>query len=131
MELTHIVASLLQLVIALFIFFTISNFISIVAPIGMAAGTMKPISMNVSVVLWQFAGLLLIPATVLPATVALAAEQLTGVITGSQQIPIYLLVTLLELPIALWFYVKVVTLQGRMLQEREQAILEVVSKVAA
>ena len=130
MELTHIVASLLQLVIALFIFFTISNFISIVAPIGMAAGTMKPISMNVSVVLWQFAGLLLIPATVLPATVALAGEQLTGVITSRQQIPIYLLVTLLELPIALWFYVKVVTLQGRMLQEREQAILEVVSKVA-
>ncbi len=131
MELAHLIASLLQVVIALFIYFTISNFVSIVAPIGIATGTMKPISMNVGFLLWQFAALLLIPATILPAAVALAAEQLAGLLTGMPQVPIYLLATLVELPLALWFYVKVVSLQGRMLQEREQAILEVVSKVAA
>jgi hypothetical protein len=31
---------------------------------------------------------------------------------------------------ALWFYIKMLDLQGRYLQEREQSILDVISKVA-
>jgi ABC-2 type transport system permease protein len=130
-EVTHLVATLLQVAIALLIYFTISNFISIVAPIGMAVGTMKPVGMSVKVMLWQFAAILLIPVAILPAAGAVAAEQLAGVFGGINGVPIYLLLTLVELPLALWFYRTMLNLQGRMLQEREQAILEIVSKVAA
>jgi ABC-2 type transport system permease protein len=131
MEFTHVVASLLQVLIALLIYFTISNFISITAPVGMAAGTMKPVSMNMSIVLWQFAAVLLIPVAVIPAAAGVAAEQLAQLFGGVEKLPIYLFVTLLEIPLAIWCYRAIVTLQGRLLQEREQAILAAVTKVAA
>lgn len=131
MELTHIVATLLQVGVALLIYFTISNFTSIVAPIGMAVGTMKPVSMNVSVFVMQFVAFLLVAVAVIPAALALAAEQLAGAIGGVHGVPIYLLLTVIELPLAFWFYFKMLDLQGRLLQEREQAILAVVSKTAA
>jgi hypothetical protein len=130
-EFTHIVATLLQVAVALLIYFTISNLISIIAPMGMAAGTMKPVSIKVGVILWQFAAILLVPVAIVPAASGVAAEQLASVFGGIRGVPIYLLLTMIELPLALWFYRRTVTLQGRLLQEREQAILEVVSKVAA
>jgi ABC-2 type transport system permease protein len=71
----------------------------------------------------------LVPAAILPAAFALAAELLASKFGGIQGIPIYLLLTLIQLPIALWFYNKMLYLQGRHLQDREQAILEVISKV--
>ena len=45
-------------------------------------------------------------------------------------VPIYLLITLIQLPLAILFYRKMLTLQGTHLHEREQAILDVISKVA-
>lgn len=131
LQLSHLIATLLQVAVALLIYFTISNFISIVAPIGMAVGTMKPVSMSVRGMLWQFAAVLLIPVAIVPAAGAVAAEQLAGVLGGVDGVPIYLLLTLVELPLVIWFYRTVLNFQGRMLQEREQAILEAVSKVAA
>ena len=130
MHYTHIVATLLQIVVSFFIYFTISNYTSIVAPIGMAVGTMRPVSMKFSVVVMQFIALLLVPVAIIPAALALAAELLAGAFGGLHGIPIYLLLTLIELPLALWFYNRMLNLQGRHFQEREQAILEVVSKVA-
>jgi hypothetical protein len=130
MHFTHIVATLLQIVVAFFIYFTISNYTSIVAPIGMAVGTMKPVSMKFSVVLMQFVAILLIPVAIFPAALALGADLLASEFGGIHGIPIYLLLTLIELPIALWFYNKMLNLQGRHLQEREQTILDVISKVA-
>ena len=131
MELAHLVATLLQVAVTLLVYFTITNFVSVVAPIGMAAGTMKPVSVKVSVVLWQFAAILLVPVALLPAASAVLAEQLAGPFGGVRNAPLYLLLTLIELPLAIWFYRRMATFHGRMLQEREQAILEVVSKVAA
>ena len=132
---THIVATLLQIGVAFMMYFTISNFTSIVAPIGMAVGTMKPVSMKLSIAAIQFAAVLLTPLTLLPAAVALGAESLAHVYGGHvfggvQAIPIYLLLTLVELPLTFWFYTKMLTIQGRHLQQREQVILEIVSDVA-
>jgi ABC-2 type transport system permease protein len=130
MEFVHIAATLLQIVVAYLVYFTISNFTSIVAPMGMAAGTMKPVSMSASVIVWQLAAILLAPAALIPAALALAAEQFAGAITSIHGIPIYLLLTALELPIVFWFYNRMLNLQGRLLQEREQTILAVVSKTS-
>ena len=130
MRFTHVIATLLQIVVVFFIYFTVSNYTSIVAPIGMAVGTMKPVSMKFSVVVIQLAAVLLIPVAIIPAALALAAELLASTFGGFHGVPIYLLLTLVELPISLWFYNTMLTFQGRHLQEREQTILEVVSKVA-
>ena len=130
MHLTHVVASLLQIVIAYSIYFLVANFTSIAAPIGLAAGTMKPVSMKFSVIAIQMVAVFLIPIALLPAVVALATELLASEFGGVTGIPIYLLITLIELPIAIWFYLEVLKVQGRYLQDREQHILSVISKVA-
>jgi uncharacterized membrane protein len=130
MHFTHVVATVVQIVVEFFIYFTISNYVSIVAPFGMAVGTMKPVSMKFSVFVMQLVALLFVPVALLPATLALAAELLANEFGGIHGIPIYLLLTLIELPIAVWFYSKMLNFQGRHLQEREQIILDVVSKVS-
>jgi len=130
MQFTHIVATLLQMVIAFFIYLPVCNYTSIVAPIGMAVGTMKPVSMKFSVLMIQFGAMFAVPFATIPAVLALSAEQLASVFGGIDGVPLYLLLTFIELPFALWFYSKMLNLQGRHLQEREQAILEVITKVA-
>lgn len=129
MHFTHIVATLLQIVIAFFIYFTVSNYTSITAPIGMAVGTMRPVSMKWSVMAMQLVALLLVPVAVLPAAFALAVELLVSTFGGIHAIPIYLLLTLAELPLALWYYSRMLKHQGHYLWQREQAILDVISKV--
>lgn len=127
---SHVVAALLQVIIAYLMYFPISNYTSIVAPVGMAVGTMKPVSIKFSYVLIQLVALLLSPLAVLPAAVALSAEQLLGMFAGTQGVPVYLLLTIVELPFAIGFYLYLLNLQGTLLQQREQAILDVISKVA-
>lgn len=129
MQLSHVVANLLQIVVAFFLYSTVSNFTSIIAPIGIAIGSMRPVSMKFSVVASQFVAMLLVPVAVIPAALALGVELLAHAFGGTQGIPMYLLLTLLQLPLALWFYHAMLSVQGRHLQDREQAILEVISKV--
>ena len=130
MQLVHLIATLLQIMVAFFLYFTVSNFTSIIAPIGMAVGTMKPVALNFRVFLIQFLALLLVPIATIPAAIALAAEQLASLFGGVHGIPIYLLLTLIELPLAFGFYRKMLDFQGRQLQQREPTILEVISKVS-
>ena len=132
LDITHIAATLLQILIAYLLYSLVSNYVSIVAPTGMAMGSMKPVAMKLSVVAMQVVGAMLIPVVIIPAALALATEQLNTEVLDflPNTIPIYLLLTLVQLPLAIWFYRKVLNWQGRHLQDREQAILEVISKVA-
>ena len=132
LEMTHIVATLLQVLIGYLLYSLISNYVSIVAPTGMAVGSMKPVSMKLSVVVIQLVAVILIPIVIIPAALALATEQLNTEVLHvvPNTIPVYLLLTLMQLPIAIWFYCRVLDRQGRYLHGREQAILDVISKVA-
>jgi len=129
-QLTHLVATLLQVIVAFLIYFVISNHTSIYAPLGLATGTMKPVSMKFSVIAMQFVAVLFTPLTVVPAILALAAELGISFLWRIHGVPIYLLLTLVQLPVAIWMYRWAVTRQGRNLQEQEQKILDVISKVA-
>jgi len=130
MRVSHVVATLLQVVIAFCLYFPIGNFTSIVAPVGMAVGTMRPVSMRYSVILMQFVAMMLVPAVIIPAVFALGVETLVSEFGGVRDVPIYLLITLVELPFAVWLYLWLLDGQGQQLQDREQAILDVISKVA-
>ena len=130
MRVSHVVATLLQVVIAFCLYFPIGNFTSIVAPLGMAVGTMRPVSMKYSTILVQFVAMILVPVAVVPAMFALGLETLISELGGIRNVPVYLLITLVELPFAVWLYIRLLDLQGQHLQDREQAILDVISKVA-
>lgn len=129
MQVSHVVAKLLQIVVAYFLYSTVSNVTSIAAPIGIAIGSMRPVSMKLSVVAIQFVAMLLVGVAIVPAALALGVELLVGAFSAAPGIPIYLLLTLIELPLALWFYHTILSVHGRHLQNREQAILETISKV--
>lgn len=129
MNIMHVVASFIQIMIVFFLYFPISNYTSIVAPIGMGIGTMKPVSMNFRIIVTQMLAMLLSPITLLPAVIALACEQIASFLLETPWVPIYLLITLIELPVAIWFYRKMLRIQGTLLQDREQKILDVISKV--
>ena len=131
MRVSHFVATLIQIPLAFLVYFTISNYTSIAAPIGMAVGTMKPVSPKFSVMLVQFIAVFLAPLSVVPAIIALLMEFAAEKLLGVSGVPIYLIVTLIQIPVVLLFYRWMIHLQGRHLWEREQAILEVISKVAS
>ncbi|QDT08190.1 hypothetical protein [Planctomycetes bacterium K23_9] len=125
----HIFATLLQIPIAFLIYSTVCNYTSIVAPMGMAVGTMKPVSIKLSVVVMQLITVLVFPLAIAPAAIALATEQLAQMWDMQYGIPWYLLLTLIEIPTAFWFYDKMLDGLGGKLQQREQTILENISKV--
>ncbi len=129
LSVVHLIATLLQILVAFSIYFAISNYTSIIAPIGMAVGTMKPVSLKLSVVLTQFVAVLLFPLAILPAVVALGTEQLVSVLGVQYGVPWYLLLTVIQIPIAIWFYGKMLNRLGCELADREQDILDVISKV--
>lgn len=129
-RLTHLIATLLQIPIAFLICSTITNYTSIAAPIAMAPGTMKPANLKFSVMVVQFIAVLLTPLAIAPAVIALGSELLLAEFAGIQRAPVYLLLTILEVPIVWLFYRYMLKLQGEYLHDREQHILDVVSKVA-
>lgn len=127
---THTLATLMQIPIAFLICYVITNYTSIAAPIGMAAGTMKPANLKFSVAVVQFIAVLLTPLAIMPAAFALGVDVLLAEFAGLRGVPVYLLLTAIELPVAWLFYSYMLNLQGDYLQDREQHILEVISKVA-
>lgn len=131
MRLSHFVATLIHIPLGFLMYFTVSNYTSIVAPIGMAAGTMKPVSPNFSVMVIQFVAVFLSPLSMLPALIALGMEFGADTVFGVTGVPVYLIVTLVQAPLIFLFYRWMTRLQGNHLWEREQSILEVISKGAS
>lgn len=127
---SHTLASVMQCVIALALYSLVGNYSSIYATAGIAPGSMKPVEMSFLTVMRQFASILMIPVCLAPAGIAFGVEvlvQFCGWLTG---VPIYLIITLVQLPIAMLFYRWLVVRQGDGLRRREQKILELISKVA-
>lgn len=129
MQLTHFLATILHVAIVYLSFFVVSNYVSIVAPVAMAFGSMKPLQPKLGSMLLQFLAVILSPLTIVPAGIAFGAELLAAEFLNLHA-PIYLGLTLLELPVAIWLYRRMLRLQGEHLREREQRILEVVSRAS-
>ncbi|MEE2778429.1 MAG: hypothetical protein VYE73_16885 [Acidobacteriota bacterium] len=101
------------------------------APMAMSSGTMQPNRPRGVTVVEQIVFALLVPVAVAPTTIPLAIEMLVGLLReGGGSPPIYLILTILELPAVWWIYRKALTFQGSLLGLRERQILEVVTKTA-
>lgn len=126
-RLTHFVATLLQGVISFLLICLLGNLLSIRIPIRLSAGTVKPQAIHIGPLLIAFLCTLLTPLFYLPAASALGLEYLLEFVFGIRQVPMYLLLTLIELPIVYLIYNRVLIEQGKLLQQRETRILEIVS----
>ena len=119
-----------QLAVIYLLFCLLSNFLSVVAPIPMAAGAMKPSSVKLVPVLWQFGFMAVFPFAIVVALAPLGVEILTQELTGLSWLPIGVLLSALLL-FGVWHLYRVVlTAQGNWLATREKDILLVVTEKA-
>ena len=127
MRLDHYPAAIAQLLASYLLFCLLANVLSMVAPMAMAAGSMKASNVKVIPVLLQMVFLMFMPLALLPAALPIGLEALleqTDVVSG---VPISLPLSLLVLALALLIYRATIRIEGDWLLAREKKILEVVT----
>jgi hypothetical protein len=126
----HFLAVMLQFLSMYLLFCLLANTVSILAPMAVAPGTMRPTNTKIIPVLLNIALVILLPAVLAPTLLPLAVElglETLGVVEG---LPICLVLTLLLDVGIIFFYRLVLKWQGDFLQAREQKILEIVAAKA-
>ena len=132
LRLDHLLAMLPQFISMYLLFCILTNMLSIYAPMAIAAGSLKPANPKTLPILLQLMTIFLFfPVAQAPALVPLGAEALLEQLGWRRGVPIYLLLAAAECVAIAFLYGCVLNLQGRLLQGREQKILESVTKTAA
>ena len=131
LRLEHLLAMVPQAISMFLLFCIFTNLLSILTPIAVAAGSLKPASPNMKTVLLQMVMFVfLFPLTQVPTLLPLGTEAGLRFLGYGAGIPICLLLSLAELAIVVVVYYFSLTLLGDLLQARERRILEVVTKSA-
>jgi ABC-2 type transport system permease protein len=112
------------------LFCLLANYLSIFAPMPIAAGSLKPTNTKWLSILVAMAFVSLFPLAMLPTLVPLGVEAVLELLEWRGGIPVCLILSVVECVAIVYFYRLVLTWQGALLQSREQRILEVVSAKA-
>lgn len=123
----HFAATLIQLVPAYLLACLVGNTTSIFAPMAVSLGSLKPVQPKFWPMLAQFLSLMTTPLLLVPAIGALGIELLLDKFADGRWFPLYLIISIVELPIAVALYRLLLIKQGRLLQGREARILEIVT----
>jgi hypothetical protein len=127
MRLDHLLALLPQVVSMYLLFCLVTNWLSILAPMRIAAGSLRPANSDgVTVVLhlvFVVLLLLVLATTLLP----LGLEGWLRALGWAEEIPVCLVLSVAEVVAVVYLYRGLLTAQGRYLQAREQKILAVVT----
>ncbi len=127
MRVDHYLAVLVQMIPMYLVFCLMGNVLSIIAPMPMAAGSLKPAKPRATVLLVHLAFMVLFPVTLTPTLIPLGVEFLLQWTGTYAWFPAYLVFTIVELILVVWLYLLILDGQGRMLEQREQKILEAVT----
>jgi hypothetical protein len=128
MRVDHFLATLPQLLSMYLVFCLLANCLSILAPMRIAPGLMRPSQGGGLMVLLHLAFLFLFPMVLALTLLPLAVEfMLRPWVEG---LPIYLVGSVAECVAIVYLYRLVLTAQGDWLQAREQKILKVVTTKA-
>jgi ABC-2 type transport system permease protein len=122
MRVDHFVAALVQLVAMYLIYSFVMNFLSMLAPVAIAPGSLKPAQPKGWAVLIH----LLFFFFLLPMSLSFVLIPL-GVEFLAPNFPAYLLLSVIETALIVYLYPRALALQSRILQSREQKILEIVA----
>ncbi|HZY88763.1 MAG TPA: hypothetical protein VFE78_28320, partial [Gemmataceae bacterium] len=120
-------ACLPQLVSMYLVFCLLANCLSVLAPLRIQPGTMKPINYKVGPILFHMAFLFLCPLALAPTLLPLGVESLLEQLHWGTGGVVYLALSLAVCAGVVYLYRTALTWQGDLLQAREQKILEVVT----
>jgi hypothetical protein len=123
----HLLALLPQFVSMFLLFCLMANLLSILAPMPVAAGSMKPANPKGMILLLHMLFFFLTPLVVLPAMAPLGLEVLLEELGGLRYVPLYLLISLAECVGIIYLYRFLLRWEGRLLQMQEQKILGIVT----
>jgi hypothetical protein len=127
MKFTHVLATLAELVSLFLICGLIGNFTSILAPMPVAAGSLKPAHPKAASVIVHLLFLFVFPIIFGIALIPLGLELLLHHFGWLNAIPIYFLCSWIQLSVVCLIYHYAIQWQGQMFQAREQKILSVVA----
>lgn len=126
MRVEHNPMVLAQLVSLYLLYCLLMNFLSIVAPMPLAAGAMQPTNVKLAPVLWQFGFMMVYPFCIglvlLPVGVEVLVEEITQI-----RLPIGVVLSIGLLAAVTVVYRRSLTAQGEWLTRREKDILLVVT----
>ena len=127
MQISHFLATLVQVVLIFALFCLAGNLVSIIAPTAIKAGSLNAAKPKIVTVLIQFACMSLFALALTPALILCGVDLLLAHLGWRGIVPVYLILSLLEAGFVLWLYQTVLGLQGRLLQQRERRILDTVT----
>lgn len=127
MRFDHLLALLPQFVIMYLLYCMLANLLSILAPMPVAAGSLKPANPKGLILLLHMLFFFLTPLVVVPAMAPLGLEFALEELDWLSGLPLALLVVLLEGVGVLYLYRVVLRWEGRLLQSQEQKILGIVT----
>jgi ABC-2 type transport system permease protein len=124
----YFLAVLPQLLSMLLIFCMLANWLSILAPLPIAAGSLRPTQMKIIPVVLHILFVMLFPIVLMTTLVPLGTALLLETLGGWQDAGLVCLVlSLIECGVVVLLYRLVLGGQGTLLQRREQKILQVVA----
>jgi hypothetical protein len=126
---SHFVASLLQMVSMFLIVCMYGNQVSVFMPFTVAQGGMRAARPNTMTMLLVALMAMLLPLALAPVFIPLGIDALLRYLNWAGPFPVYLILAAVELALLAFLYSRVLPYQGRLLQRREQKILEKVAAV--
>lgn len=127
-DLPHFVGSCLQLPSAYMLLCLVGNTISILGPMRLRETNMRAANPSVKTILWQILAVFLIPIVLTPLMIPGGVEFFLPDSGWTQVIPIYPAMHLIGLALIVVLYRWGLARQGELLQEREQRILELLTR---
>jgi ABC-2 type transport system permease protein len=130
MSIDHFLAAWIQSLSMFLLFCLLANGLSMLAPLPIAAGSVKPMSPKGLALLLHFAFMFVFPVTIATTLLPLGIELGLEALTSSNGWPICLVLTIAECVAIIFLYRFLLTFQGKLLQVREKRILEIVATKA-
>lgn len=128
---THFIASLFQTGTLYLVACLVGNLMSIMTPLGIASGSLKPVNFNLGTIILQFLLFFLAPLGMVPAIAPLGLEWLSERFSFFPGVPFYLLGAAFYLVVLLLVYRPLIRWQADLLRRRKWKILEAVTNVGA
>jgi len=126
----HFIAVLIQMIPMYLVFCLVGNVLSIIAPMPVAAGSMKPVKPKATTLLIHTAFIFVFPLALSPTLIPLGIEALLSFSGSATWFPAYLILAVSECALMLWLYPRILSSEGDLLERRERRILEVVTTKA-
>ncbi len=126
----HLLAEPARFITMYLLFCMLANWLSLLAPMPIAAGSLKPTNVKVIPVLLQFACIFLLPIFLAPALLPLGIEYLLQDEGWTRGVPVYALSSVILCAVIVVVYRLVLSWQGGVLQSFELDILRTITTKA-